>query len=337
MVSNEILSHLAQYFNLKGTLSPLAGELDLNYKLDTNQGGSFIVKISRDRETIASIPFQEALVLHLKNRDFKGKTPAIIPNLKGSYKSAIEINGQTAILRVLEWMDGRLWSQTNPILSNLRYGLGNHLGQIAQSLQGFTHPFAQRNFEWDLSQCLWVRQHLHLFKASELALINPFISDFKTHQETYNQLPKSVIHNDANDHNIIVSHALIQPEIIGLIDYGDACYSQTINDLAIACTYGIMGTENPLAACLPIVKGYHESHPLSEQELLHLYHLIGMRLVVSLTKAAMNKKEHPENKYLFISEKPAWELLEKWRRINTKLAYYAFRKACNYKAHPNAT
>jgi len=128
MVSNEILSHLAQYFNLQGTLSPLAGELDLNYKLDTNQGGSFIVKISRDPETIASIPFQEALVLHLKNRDFKGKTPAIIPNLKGSYKSAIEINGETAILRVLEWMDGRLWSQTNPILSNLKIWLRKSFG-----------------------------------------------------------------------------------------------------------------------------------------------------------------------------------------------------------------
>lgn len=337
MDSNEISRHLAQHFNLQGRLSPLAGELDLNYKLDTDQGDSFIIKISRNPETIASIAFQEALLLHLKNSDFKGKIPAIIPNLKGSYKSAIDMNGVASVLRVFQWMDGRLWAKTNPVLSDLRHGLGNHLGQIAQSLQGFMHPFAHRNFEWDLSQCLWVRQHLHLFTASDLALINPFINAFKTHQETYKQLPKSVIHNDANDHNIIVSQTLIHPQIIGLIDYGDACYSQTINDLAIACTYGIMHTENPLAACLPIVKGYHESHPLSEQELLHLYHLIGMRLVVSLTKAAMNKKEHPENKYLFISEKPAWELLEKWSGINAKLAYYAFRKACDYKAHPNVS
>lgn len=337
MESNEISSHLAQHFSLQGTLSPLAGELDLNYKLDTDQGDRFIVKVSRDPETIASIPFQEALLLHLKNSDFKGKIPAIIPNLKGSYKSAIDMNGVVCVLRVFQWMDGRLWAKTNPVLSDLRHGLGNHLGQITQNLQGFTHPFAHRNFEWDLSQCLWVTEHLHLFNASELALINPFINAFKTHQKAYNTLPKSVIHNDANDHNIIVSHALIHPQIIGLIDYGDACYSQTINDLAIACTYGIMDTENPLAACLPIIKGYHESNPLSEQELLHLFHLIGMRLVVSLTKAAMNKKEHPENKYLFISEKPAWKLLEKWSGVNAKLAYYAFRKACNYKAHPNLT
>ena len=335
MESNEILSLLAEHYKLKGSLISLAGELDLNYKLTIDNETAFIVKISRDPETIASISFQESLLIYLKEKEIEGEVPQLILNLSGTYQKEVFLKGKKAILRVFQWMDGRLWANTNPVLSDLRYGLGNHLGQIAQSLQGFTHPVAQRNFEWDLSQSLWVTQHLHLFNVSELALINPFISAFKTHQETYKQLPKSVIHNDANDHNIIVSHSLIHPQIIGLIDYGDACYSQIINDLAIACTYGIMDTENPLAACLPIVKGYHESHPLSEQELLHLYHLIGMRLVVSLTKAAMNKKEYPENKYLLISEKPAWELLEKWREISDKLAYYAFRKACNYKAHPN--
>jgi len=335
MESNEILSLLAEHYKLKGSLIPLAGELDLNYKLTIDNETAFIVKISRDPETIASIAFQEALLCHLKEKEIEGEVPQLIQNLSGTYQKEVFLNGKKAILRVLQWVEGRLWSQTNPILSDLRYGLGNHLGNIAQNLQDFKHPFAQRSFEWNLSECLWVEQHLGLFTATELELVTPFITAFKTHQETYKQLPKSVIHNDANDHNIIVSHSLIHPQIIGLIDYGDACYSQIINDLAIACTYGIMDTENPLAACLPIVKGYHESHPLSEQELLHLYHLIGMRLVVSLTKAAMNKKEYPENKYLLISEKPAWELLEKWREISDKLAYYAFRKACNYKAHPN--
>ena len=335
MESNEILSLLAEHYKLKGSLIPLAGELDLNYKLTIDNETAFIVKISRDPETIASIAFQEALLCHLKEKEIEGEVPQLIQNLSGTYQKEVFLNGKKAILRVLQWVEGRLWSQTNPILSDLRYGLGNHLGNIAQNLQDFKHPFAQRSFEWNLSECLWVEQHLGLFTATELELVTPFITAFKTHQKTYNQLPKSIIHNDANDHNIVVSQALIQPKIIGLIDYGDACYSQIINDLAIACTYGIMDTENPLAACLPIVKGYHESHPLSEQELLHLYHLIGMRLVVSLTKAAMNKKEYPENKYLLVSEKPAWELLEKWREISDKLAYYAFRKACNYKAHPN--
>ena len=271
MESNEILSLLAEHYKLKGSLIPLAGELDLNYKLTIDNETAFIVKISRDPETISSIAFQEALLRHLKEKEIEGEVPQLIPNLSGTYQKEVFLNGKKAILRVLQWVEGRLWSQTNPILSDLRYGLGNHLGNIAQNLQDFKHPFAQRSFEWNLSECLWVEQHLGLFTATELELVTPFITAFKTNQETYNQLPKSIIHNDANDHNIVVSQALIQPKIIGIIDYGDACYSQTINDLAVACTYGIMDTEDPLAASLPIVKGYHQANELSEKAISHLY------------------------------------------------------------------
>ena len=65
MESNEILSLLAEHYKLKGSLIPLAGELDLNYKLTIDNETAFIVKISRDPETISSIAFQEALLRHL--------------------------------------------------------------------------------------------------------------------------------------------------------------------------------------------------------------------------------------------------------------------------------
>ena len=42
-----------------------------------------------------------------------------------------------------------------------------------------------------------------------------------------------------------------------------------------------------------------------------------------------------DNDYLTISEKPAWDLLEKWSSINSEFAYYSFRKSCNLNAHPN--
>ncbi len=38
-----------------------------------------------------------------------------------------------------------------------------------------------------------------------------------------------------------------------------------------------------------------------------------MRLVISVTKSAINKIEEPNNEYLLISEKPVWEVLKKWR------------------------
>ena len=96
-----------------------------------------------------------------------------------------------------------------------------------------------------------------------------------------------------------------------------------------------MEKNDPLEASLAVIKGYHNSFPLQEEELAFLYTLIGLRLVISLTKSAINKIEHPENEYLLISEKPAWNLLKKWKEVSEDFAEYSFRNACGYAAHPN--
>src|SRR5690606_19694278 len=134
-------------------------------------------------------------------------------------------------------------------------------------------------------------------------------------QESYKQLRKAVVHNDGNDNNVIVTSDLIHPKVQAIIDYGDAIHTQIINDLAVACAYAIMDHNDPLEAALPIVKGYHSKFELQEEELLHLYNAIAMRLVISVTKSALNKIKEPDNVYLLISEKPAWEVLKKWRQI----------------------
>ncbi|WP_373075564.1 aminotransferase class III-fold pyridoxal phosphate-dependent enzyme, partial [Zeaxanthinibacter enoshimensis] len=118
-------------------------------------------------------------------------------------------------------------------------------------------------------------------------------------------------------------------------DFGDAVYTQLINNLAVACAYAIMNHPDPLDAALPLVRGYHESSPLQDKELEHLYTAIAMRLVISVTKSAINKKEEPANEYLQVSEAPAWDLLKKWRDINPDFALYSFREACGYLAHPS--
>ncbi|MCJ7465304.1 MAG: aminotransferase class III-fold pyridoxal phosphate-dependent enzyme, partial [Maribacter sp.] len=66
-----------------------------------------------------------------------------------------------------------------------------------------------------------------------------------------------------------------------------------------------------------------------------LYIAIAMRLVISVTKSAINRSKEPDNHYLLVSEKPAWEVLVKWRSINAAFAHYSFRRACGLKAHPN--
>lgn len=326
---------LLKQYGLEGELQPLVGELDLNFKLSTSKGHHYIVKVAHLQTAVLENSFQESLLLHLAAKAKTLMVPKLVQNKKGNYSTLV---GQSkAVVRVLTWLPGRVWAKVNPVLPALRFQLGQHIGEIANALKGFKHPYAQRDFHWDIAQGLWTTKYLNLFSKEKKALLTYFIDRFKAQKVSYDTLEKGVVHQDANDHNIIVTNTLINPNIVGLIDYGDACYTQRINDLAVSCAYGTMHTKDPLSAALSIVSGYHSSLSISPAALAHLYTAIGMRLVISLTKAALNKQKYPENKYLLISEAPAWELIKKWKQISPKLAYYCFRKACEYPAHPNTT
>ncbi len=327
---------LCQLFNIKGKATELPGEIDFNFKIKVAEKVQYILKISRVYEDEKYLDFQQKLLQFIEDNEQDFVAPRIIKDKKGNAISEIkDSNGNLRKVRLLTWIPGRVWSSVNPQLDDLRFSLGKQCGLLTHALQKFHHEEAHRTFDWDVAQSLWTANYLHLFSSEEKALLCFFQQQFKEFQSTYTQLRKSIVHNDANDNNSIVSEDLFEPKVKAIIDYGDAIYTQIINDVAITSAYAMMHQNDPLAAALPIVKGYHHSFPLQEEELLHLYIAIAMRLVISVTKSAMNKIKEPENTYLLISEKPAWELLKKWQKVHPEFAYYSFRNVCGYTAHPN--
>ncbi|MFO7990128.1 MAG: hypothetical protein R6U16_11655, partial [Desulfotignum sp.] len=69
--------------------------------------------------------------------------------------------------------------------------------------------------------------------------------------------------------------------------------------------YAVMGKPDPLAAARCVVQGYHSAFPPQAPELALVHTLVAMRLVISVTKSALNRTKEPENTYLLVSEKPA--------------------------------
>src|SRR5206468_11698365 len=100
--------------------------------------------------------------------------------------------------------------------------------------------------------------------------------------------------------------------------------------------YAMLDKANPLAAAAHIISGYHEVFPLTELEIEVLYALICMRLAVSVTNSALQQKLHPDNEYLLVSERPAWELLKKLRDADPRLPHYLFRHACKLPPCPES-
>jgi len=328
-------SILSELFNIKGKITELPGEIDFNFRVKVEDSEGYILKISRPNENQDYLDFQQKLLLHLEHNTNGFTTPQIRKDIKGNVISEmVDPQGNQRKVRLLTWVSGRVWSSVNPQLDDLRFSLGEQCGMLTQALLGFDHEEAHRNLVWDVAQSLWTKDHLHLFSSEEKDIITAFLNPFEAFQNTYQKLRKAVIHNDANDNNIVVSEDLLHPKVKTLIDFGDSVYSQIINDVAVACSYAIMHHNDPLEASLALVKGYHSQFPLEEVELAHLYTAIAMRLVISVTKSAINKPKEPNNPYLLISEKPAWEVLKKWKNISADFAHYSFRYACGYTAHP---
>lgn len=327
---------LFNLYTIKGNATKLPGEIDHNFKIKVDGTNQYILKISPENSNESELDFQQKILEYLVDKNTALVSPKVILDKHKKAISEISLDGKTTIkVRLLSWIEGRVWSSVNPQLNSLRFSLGQKNGELTKTLQGFEHPKATREFVWDVAQGLWTKEYLHLFKNEEKKISVYFLNKFENFQNDYSKLRKSVVHNDANDNNVLVSEDLINPKVKAIIDFGDAIKTQIINDVAITCAYAIMDKNDPLEASLSIIKGYHSAFNLQEKELEFLYVLIGIRLVISVTKSAINKIENPENEYLLISEKPAWNLLKKWRNISEDLAHFSFRNTCGFLAHPN--
>ena len=129
-------------------------------------------------------------------------------------------------------------------------------------------------------------------------------------------LRHSVIHGDANDHNVVVQG----DEVRAIIDFGDLHYTATICELAIASAYVALNKKDPLTAIAHLVSGYHAEMPLEEAEKDALFPLILLRLAVSVVNSAHRKTLYPDDSYITVSEKAAWAALRTLSEVDPRLA-----------------
>ncbi len=336
MITIEQASLLVEtIYGFKGSLEKLPGYEDLNFKLSTADGQIYTLKISQDNAHPDWIDLQVKVLRYLeKSLDFS--IPFVHPTIDGQpYVEKQLEDGKAHFIRMQKWVPGQVLAKVKPHINTLLNQIGSVAGAFSRGLAGFEHPNAIKPFNWDIARLLDYEPFLtYIQDKNQKEIVTHFFSAFKHNLPIINKLRKSVCYNDLNDYNILTSWQKHELKITGIIDFGDVIYTQTVNELAIACAYACMHQKEPLSAAAEIVKGYHTAFPLEDQELEMLYFLIAARLVISVCNSAKNKKEEPNNEYLLISEKPAWNLLEKWRALSPSFAYYRFREACGLAPCP---
>jgi Ser/Thr protein kinase RdoA (MazF antagonist) len=324
-------------YNLSTTVRTLPSERDQNFHLTTTDGDQFILKISGLSESLETLELENGIIAHLTlqspisnlfPRVITAVSQQTIPQVKAS-------NGSRYPVRLITHLPGVLLAQTKPHSPALLHSLGQKLGQMDRALTRFQHPAAQRELKWDLKQAGFIANYTKFIPdAARRKLVEQHLNHFLHQtQPRLDGLRHSIIHNDANDYNILTNGQ----QISGIFDFGDALTSATVCELAIAAAYASLHKPDPLTAAAHVVRGYHTAYRLTKEELSLLFSLITMRLCVSITMAAYQFTQEPENEYLQISAVPAWQTLEKLTQINPVVAESTFRHACSWEPAAQAS
>jgi 4-aminobutyrate aminotransferase-like enzyme/Ser/Thr protein kinase RdoA (MazF antagonist) len=327
----QIKAWTKQYYRLDASVKPLTGEYEFNYLLTDPAGMKYIFKVATDEHSYDFFDAQVKIVSHLSSSDLADKFFRYIPNCEGVAMTVLLLEGRTYYLRLLTYLEGEFWMniKEKERSDTLHNDLGNFLGRMDKALENFSHPAMHRYYVWDINNAADANKKLSCIKNHERRRIaGYFLMQFETEVlPQISSLRHIYAHHDANDTNILVKG----DKVSGLIDFSDMVYTTLINNLAVACTYAMMNHSNPLNAASLVVQGYHSAYPLTEQELSLLYYLIAARLCISVTQSAYNASLETNNEHHFISEKPAWDLLYQFIRINPIKAEDCFRKACGYQ------
>jgi len=300
----DIVKYLIINFDLYGKVTSLYSDRDQNFLIQSESNQKFILKISNPAEQLEVLELQNEATLYIRSREPNLGIPLQFGEIKEFNK-----DGKTYFVRLVEYLDGQFLKDSLDGKA-VHEKLGIFFGTLSHSLAGFFHSAADREFEWDVRATELIKSRLAYFKSkSDIKTISHFLNEYKNNVlPIATELKMAVIHNDGNDHNILVDE---NGETTGIIDFGDMVFSYQVAEPAVCMAYLGLEKEDVFTPMAQVLKGYHSSFTLNNSELKSVIYLVCIRLCISVTMSAWRMKLFPENKYLSVSQKPAWDLLRK--------------------------
>jgi 4-aminobutyrate aminotransferase-like enzyme/Ser/Thr protein kinase RdoA (MazF antagonist) len=324
-----------EIYGLEVSVSELAGERDINFKLEAKGKKIYVFKLAHPGDSREMIETQHQVMERLAKKDRSISCPQPVKSLAGKtiHTTTCRKDRQPYDCHLLTFLEGDFYAEIKDHPPELEEDLGRFLGKMDRALRGYSHPALNRNLIWDLKNIRDIRPFLNdIPETGRKNLVRHFIQAYETEVEPLGHLlPRAVIHNDANDYNILVNKS--GTRVAGIIDFGDMVFSHRVQEAAAALAYAVMGKDDPVDTIIRVVSGYHSVLRLREAEIQVLFHLIAARLCISVALSAYRLKHSPGNEYLQISASPAWEVLEKMSRINPNRITRALRRSCGYPQH----
>ena len=317
-------------FGLEGPLKLLNGERDLNF-LITTQSGKFVFKIANALESPSMLECQHLVFQRLADAEVFPLVATTLASVNGRQVETVsDAQGTEHCCRVLPFLEGRVMADIVDLKAPVLADLGRRLALLDKALDGFTHAGLERPLLWNMEQALSVLENYKPLLASDAqrALVEHFERGFRQHVVPVQaELRRAVIHNDANRGNVLLDEAGLQ--IISIIDFGDMVNSWLVVEPTIAATYAMHGQADPLASAQTLLRGYHQTLPLTTTEISLVFDLMCMRICMSVCICAHQQRLEPDNEYLSIDAQESWELLDVLQGVTYNDARAMMLAACD--------
>jgi len=280
------VSLVRECYGMEARGARLTGERDENFRLTAADGSEYVLKVAHPAESPSVTDLTTAALQHLESEDPALPCPRVVRAHGGhSRVRFIDEQGTERTARLLTYLPGRPLSLIQHS-QRLRAECGRLGGRLIRALQTFEHPAAHRVIVWDVRHAAHLARLLDQqpdfpYRQEAVAVLERIVPRIES------QLPRlrqQVVHNDLNPNNILVAQT---GEPTGIIDFGDMTYTAVIADVAVTAAEHIpqectAGSGEAAASVLDVANAYHESVPLTGQELAMLATLVAARLVANL-------------------------------------------------------
>jgi 4-aminobutyrate aminotransferase-like enzyme len=325
-----------EQFGKRGTVTELGGERDQNFRVDSEDGAAYVLKISSPADGVDTLDLQTEALGHVSRADPDLPVMEVVPTVDGDpWTELADADGVTHLVRLFTLVPGQTATGADLDREAL-FGYGETVARVGRALRGFFHPDARYEILWDLRHVPDLRSLLDCVDDDERrALAERVVDRFEDRvAPVFDTLRAQVIHNDLTLDNVLVDD---DGQVSGVVDFGDLTHTALVSDLVMALASVMYRRDDPVEAAQTVVEGYVSVTPLEDAEIRVLGDLVAARLATWGVIVAWRQAEHPEKTdHTVAGVDHGWELLRRLEALGPAVVRRRLRTAARSSNVPYA-